>query len=131
MLAAEPSRREEHLWHLAGLLRARPGDADEPPVGRLGGPLGPLATPPRSLGYGPPQTLGAPGAVAELLPALAQKLLRLAHQPTQNPHPVVEQSAIGRVADVGLDHRGVGPELPAARHLALTSQLDRPLVEPF
>src|SRR2546422_4560506 len=42
-------------------------------------------------------------------------------------HSVLEQSAVGRMMNVGLHYRGVHPQLPPAHHLALPSQTDQAL----
>lgn len=90
-----------------------------------------MAPPPRRrpLVYPPGESLGAPGAVTEQLPGPLQDPLGPAHETTQHPDPIAEQSAVARVGDVGLYHRAVGPELTAPRRLVLEGQGYRPLVE--
>ena len=50
-------------------------------------------------------------------------------QPRDRADPVTDQAAVGGEVDVGLDRRGVDPELAAAGHLQRPGQLDHAVVE--
>lgn len=62
-------------------------------------------------------TLGAAAMIGKmhLHPALTQRL----QQPSQHPHPVVEQGGVGRLMDVALHDRAVHANLPAFFDLLL------------
>ena len=47
-----------------------------------------------------------------------------AEHPTEHPHAIVEQRAVGGVVDVGFDDRAVNAQLAALRHLELAGQID-------
>jgi hypothetical protein len=67
-----------------------------------------------ALGHDHPiaELLGPPRPVVIFKPR-ATFLLRRLHQPVQDPRAVLEQGGVGGVMDVGLNHRGVPPQLHA------------------
>ena len=135
----QPPRRRvvglppEGLEHPPALGPGPLGRGDEPAVGRLQRLAALLA-----LAAGDPVQLlrqladGADPAAERLLQpggGLAQRGPGPPQQPRDDPHAVADQAAVGGEVDVGLDRRGVDPELAAAGHLQRPGQLDHPVVE--
>ena len=56
-------------------------------------------------------------------------LLDLLHRPRQHPRAVPQQTAVGRIVDVGFHHRGIDPQLSPTRHSLFLRQLHDPLVQ--
>src|SRR5580658_3295478 len=56
-------------------------------------------------------------------------LLDLLHRPRQHPRTVPQQTAVGRIVDIGFHHRGIDPQLSPTRHSLFLRQLHDPLVQ--
>jgi len=76
----------------------------------------------------PPRT----PAIAETLdPPQLQRLGKAADQAREDPHHVPQQSVVGRMMNVGLDHRGVDPQLGAVLQAKRHRRLNHQIIDGF
>jgi len=71
----------------------------------------------------------AAAAVAQLGPRRAGNVGDLLHRAGQHPHPIAQQTAVGGVVDVGLDHGGVDAHAAPGCHPVVARDLHDPLVD--
>src|ERR1700716_519756 len=73
----------------------------------------------------------APGPVAQLSPGRSSDLGDLLHETGQHPNPIPQQGAVGRVVDIGLDHRRVYAHPPSRGHAIVLGYSDHAFVDLF